>query len=425
MRLTLQCRVLQMRSENIDFSGAYLGTAQMKVTTNPERETRVNTVLTTVRNVFIATTIDTSAGVQAILPNEKEYEKKFGKKFYAMKASYDLSIVFDTRASMSLSPRRSDFIGRPNQPETEAMYGLKGKIKVVGTGIVSWTVYDVNGVIRTIKTKAHYIPDANTRLFSPQVYFQEQRGGEARIKSDSIEFVLKEGTIMKLQYNVGSNIPFMLIKEPLTVGLTHTDVEHLTQQHVVVANISVADEVNQNITDSQKELLITHWKTGYANFDWIQALGTNPRADERQDLPFFKFKQPKTTSCRKPICVACQMGKQTHRTPEKPINHRHEKHEMILRQGHLQPGIMVSIDQYISAIPGRLEHTRGNEAKKEQYVGGIIFCDHASKLIWVKHQVSLRAGDTIQAKRFFESKAASCGVNIKGYHADNVPFDLN
>jgi hypothetical protein len=104
---------------------------------------------------------------------------------------------------------------------------------------------------------------------------------------------------------------------------------------------------------------------------------------------------------------------QTRRTPENPINHRHEKHEMILRQGHLQPGIMVSIDQYISAIPGRLEHTRGKETKKEKYVGGTIFCD------------SLRAGDTIQAKRLLESMSASCGVRIKGYHADNVPFDSN
>jgi hypothetical protein len=72
---------------------------------------------------------------------------------------------------------------------------------------------------------------------------------------------------MKFLYNVGSNIPFMLIKETLTVGLTHTDVEHLTQQHVVAANLSVADEVNHNITSSQKELLITHWKSGHANFD--------------------------------------------------------------------------------------------------------------------------------------------------------------
>jgi hypothetical protein len=43
----------------------------------------------------------------------------------------------------------------------------------------------------------------------------------------------------------------------------------------------------------------------------------------------------------------------------------------------------------------------------------------------VKHQVSLQAGDTIQAKRLFESMAASCGARIKGYHADNVPIYSN
>lgn len=357
-------------------------------------------------------------GFNTYLP-VKENEKSFG---YTVSASDGMPIVFDTGASMSVSPRREDFVGNLEAPTTDALYGLKGKISVVGTGVVRWNVYDINGVTRFLKTQAHYIPEASTRLFSPQVYFQEQEGGEALIRNDHIELTLKEGTVMKFPYNPGSNIPLMLTRKQLTVGLTVEDLSYLSDQHSMSINLSVADEVNQNITAAQKELLVIHWKTGHANFSWLQALCSKPRADERQDLPFFDVKNPKASSCQQPLCVACQIAKQHRRAPREDVV-RFDPKAMKLKEGHLEPGQMVSIDQYVSALPGRLPHTKGKEAKKDKFNGGTIFCDHASKVIWVNHQVSLRSGDTIISKRLFEAMASSCGVKVKSYHADNVPFD--
>ena len=95
---------------------------------------------------------------------------------------------------------------------------------------------------------------------------------------------------------------------------------------------------------------------------------------------------------------------------------------MRLCQNQLLPGAKVSIDQYISTVPGRLAHTKGKELKREKYVGGTIFVDHCSSYIHASNQVTLRAGDTVQAKQTFENFATSCGVSIKSYRADNVPF---
>lgn len=100
-----------------------------------------------------------------------------------------------------------------------------------------------------------------------------------------------------------------------------------------------------------------------------------------------------------------------------------EGKEMILKRGHLSPGDMVHVDQYASAALGRLPHTKGNEAKKDKYCGGTIFVDAASRKMFKKHQLSLRAGDTVLAKREFEAMAAKEGVTIKRYHADNLPFN--
>jgi hypothetical protein len=83
----------------------------------------------------------------------------------------------------------------------------------------------------------------------------------------------------------------------------------------------------------------------------------------------------------------------------------------------------VSVDQYICALPGRLPHTKGKEMKKDKYCGGTIFVDHASSKVFIKHQVTLNARETVMGKRTFKREAMSAGVRINSYYADNVPFN--
>lgn len=145
-----------------------------------------------VSGTFVAAAQDIVNGFSASLPEyDKEEVQVEGQFAYSVSSSDGMPIVFDTGASMSVTPRIEDFIGKPEVPTTDALYGLKGKIKIVGTGVVSWNVFDINGVTRKIKTTAHYIPEASTRLFSPQVHFQEQDGGKAVIKQDFVELTLK------------------------------------------------------------------------------------------------------------------------------------------------------------------------------------------------------------------------------------------
>jgi hypothetical protein len=96
---------------------------------------------------------------------------------------------------------------------------------------------------------------------------------------------------------------------------------------------------------------------------------------------------------------------------------------MAIRKEDLDPGKKVSCDQYITSVPGRLPDTYGKESNKEKYRGGTIFYDHASGVIFLRHQVSLRAGETVRAKRAFEQFAKQNGVTIKSYRADNLPFN--
>jgi hypothetical protein len=118
-----------------------------------------------------------------IMPISYDPPKEIKETEYVANCSDGLPIVFDTGCSMSVTP---NFIGDLEPSPTESLQGLKGKVKVVGVGRVSWTVFDLHGITRTIKTKAYFIPDGNIRLFSTQSYFQENKGGSGEITANGI-----------------------------------------------------------------------------------------------------------------------------------------------------------------------------------------------------------------------------------------------
>ena len=86
----------------------------------------------------------------------------------------------------------------------------------------------------------------------------------------------------------------------------------------------------------------------------------------------------------------------------------------------LLPGDCVSIDQYISTVPGRCDTTSGKE--KEKYVWGTIFVNYASQYVFAENQRTLTAGNTFVSKCNFEKELDKFGVTVKKYRADNQPF---
>jgi len=94
-------------------------------------------------------------------------------------------------------------------------------------------------------------------------------------------------------------------------------------------------------------------------------------------------------------------------------------------QKHLKkpthPGDIVSVDQLESSIPGFIGQMTG-KLTNQRIVASTIFVDHASDLSYVYHQTSMTSEETLKSKLAFEKFAASHGVNIKHYHADNGRF---
>ena len=192
-----------------------------------------------------------------------------------------LPIVIDSGASISLTANYNDFVG-PIRPATiTELHGLSHTTKVHGVGKVEWTVRDVFGATRTIKTQVYYVLDATVRLFSLQTYFREQQKGHLRLDHSSTTLQLHDGSLLQFPYNTNNNLPLMLPAVPHHISLTFDDASTLGDGHSVHNYMSVADESNQNLTSMQKELLLWHWKLGHANLQWIQTLCREPTTNHR------------------------------------------------------------------------------------------------------------------------------------------------
>jgi hypothetical protein len=121
-------------------------------------------------------------------------------------------------------------------------------------------------------------------------------------------------------------------------------------------------------------------------------------------------------TCRIPKCQSCLYGRATKRPWR--TKGRTNKHKI---RTVTRPGQCVSVDQLESPVPGFVGQNKGHFFRK-RYKVATIFVDHFSRLSFVYLQESTKGEETLLAKRAFEAYAASFGVVIRNYHADNGRF---
>jgi hypothetical protein len=286
---------------------------------------------------------------------------------YQARNNPEFPIVLNSGASVSVTPHIRDFRGPLQKCPTKSLDGLSSKTEVLGMGKVTWEVQDFYGVKRTITTMAYYVSTANIRLFYPKVYVDEQNGGSYHMEKGMTILTLGDGKPLTFPYQPGSKLPIMLtsshFNNPTTkIGLTFEDANML-------ANLTVADEVNQNLTAAKKELLLWPWKLGHADMQRVQIMILTPQDTSLHEQILFP-KVKTASSCDHPLCAACRFAKPTRRNPGTIQGIYSSNRD--LSQGNMQPGTNKYIDQYISGLPGRLTHTTGKEGKKTRKLNTMV-----------------------------------------------------
>ena len=136
--------------------------------------------------------------------------------------------------------------------------------------------------------------------------------------------------------------------------------------------------------------------------------------------PCLMARDKRQLTCTLPMCATCQFAKARKRPTKAKLSK--EQFPTITRSDELNPGDCFSVDQYESSVRGRLPHTRGRESQQSKLRCGTIYYDHASTKIFIRHQTSTEAAETINGKRDVERECLSQGVLVKQYQTDNGIF---
>ncbi len=335
---------------------------------------------------------------------------RFQSVFHVQDRDQGAPIIFDSGASVSLTPYLSDFVDGSLDQSDEAIgdakiQGISASAAVQGVGKIRLIVYTDNGSRREIITRAFYVPQARIRLLSVCRYREEYAGQRCSFIMDD------DGCRFTFPKSQGGGVISFNYRDSNFIPKTTAYAQRFGKSMPKNSAFMVLDNSNVNLTAAQKELLRLHFCLGHFNMGWIQRLVQQKIL--HSNVPHIGSKN---AVCK---CMACQLAKQT-RKPEGTVKQsiRPEK-DGGLKKGHLRPGSMVSTDQFVSSLPGRLPTSYGRERESDKYVGGTIFVDEASGYISVHNQVSLNATATIQSKHSFERSAIRHGVAIRAYRGDN------
>jgi len=88
------------------------------------------------------------------------------------------TLVIDCGATSTMTYDLKDFkpgtLRMFEKGEKSPIQGIASTLPILGQGLLSLQVVDDKGEIVKIETDAYYIPDLQTKLFSPQAYFAQR-----------------------------------------------------------------------------------------------------------------------------------------------------------------------------------------------------------------------------------------------------------
>ena len=78
-------------------------------------------------------------------------------------------LIVDTGASVCITPNKGDFIASTYRPSSLKIKDLSLSNKVLGKGMIRWSILDSQGSVAMIEMPGYHIATAEVRLLSPQV----------------------------------------------------------------------------------------------------------------------------------------------------------------------------------------------------------------------------------------------------------------
>ena len=323
------------------------------------------------------------------------------------------SVIWDSGASISISPDKNDFIGPLESPGAiTQLKGIAKGLRIEGFGHVMWAINDSSGNLRMVKVPAYFAPKVRVRLLSTTSLLQTYPDESIKIESDQLVLSGVPGDLTR-----GELVALINPQNNLPTSEAHSFKDTPIAVEALNVAISTVNTSNINLSEPEKELLRWHYRLGHMNFRKIQFLmrtGILSKSEASRRLH--------TASCKivtPPKCAACQYGKQHQRpVPGKTASVVKDR-AGVLRDGDLLPGQQISMDHFICKTKGRLFTSAGKSLRQDMFSGGCLFIDHASSFVHVEFQVHLNTAESLEAKDKFERMCRDVGVVPQAYLSDN------
>jgi hypothetical protein len=119
-------------------------------------------------------------------------------------------VIFDTGASLSITPDKSDFSGPITLSQTDLrLGGMANGLKIDGIGPITLTFANRSNDPVRIHGMAYYVPQAKARLLSPQRLFDAITGNQGRFEGDNKFFRLHfDGQQpLEIEYDERNSLP--------------------------------------------------------------------------------------------------------------------------------------------------------------------------------------------------------------------------
>jgi hypothetical protein len=348
-------------------------------------------------------------------------------------------VVLDTGCTFAMTHDLNDFVTEPVFDDWGKVQTALTTMSLTAFGTIHWNIQTTAGHNFILTVPGFYVPGFTVQLLSPQDYvrYHGLSASSGQYGGNSKEFWLNlQDGHSQLQAPIvfGSKLPIVAAQR-VTPSCS------CLSSSINTESVNIYDDSNHNLTTTQKFLLLDHCRLGHLNFKHQQSFyrpntHTSPSFKQGESNTSLSFKQGESTTlescllpkvpglrtCAIPHCKACLLSKAKRcHTPGKLtiIDHRIAG---ALKRDDILPGDKISMDHYQSSVRGRLEYTKGHENDVEQYIGGTIFVDHASGLIFTQHQPTLGSGDTSRSLGKLEQFFSDHNVSIKGFHTDNGVF---
>lgn len=388
---------------------------------------------------------------------------------HAATSSFDTdsaAVGIDNRASGCMSYSRDDFVG-PLKPVTRTIKGFGGsQVYDISIGTLKWSWLDDEGVNHTfLIPNSYHVPELTTRLLSPQHWGKTQRGKDKRRLGTGEETTYGACSLFWGDRKYRKTIEV----DPYTNVFTFDLAPGYTKYHAFCSEIGIDDTADLDFPVIADSTTVVSDDESSIDGDIDTDIPDQDPIFETRDLPMESDSPPlqelpscipveptdsedrqpsnvaaeflryhlkfnhcsprriqmmaklgllprRLAKCDIPVCSACQFGKASRRPWRQKTVQNLAKVEAATAPGHV-----VSVDQLVSRTPGLVAQMAGT-LTKERYTCATVFVDHYSNLSYVHLQKSTSAKETLEAKTAFERFAATHGVLVKHYHADNGTF---